>query len=137
MRTQDRVPGQTRRLQILLLLLIFWDVLAIAAELSFGSALFRVDEGEIEGYVAVRGSFGGAALVTAVMYLYALVRGPVRHRGVLWAGVVQQGAAALFGVYHVAAGDIAFQGLALTLVISLALMVLLLLSMPRTQLAPA
>jgi hypothetical protein len=32
----------TRRLQGLLLLLIFWDAFAVLAELSFGSPLFEI-----------------------------------------------------------------------------------------------
>jgi hypothetical protein len=132
MRIQDRSTlGQTRRLQFLLLVLILWDVLAIAAELAFGSPLFEFEDGEIDGYFAARGSFGGAALVTLVMYVYALVRGPARYRGVLWAGVVEQAAIALFSVYHYAANQMTFKGMGLSLAISLALLVVLLVSMPR------
>jgi hypothetical protein len=129
--------GQNRRLQVALILLILWDLFALAAELSFGSPLLRLEDERIGGWLAARGSFSGAAMVTLVMYAFALLRGPSRHRGVLWAGVVQQAAAALFGVYHWASKDITLEGMALTLAVSLGLLVVLLLNMPRFQPAAA
>ena len=123
--------SQNRRLQFLLLLLIVWDALALAAELSFGGPLFEPSDGEIGGFLAARGSFGGAALVPLVAYLYGFARGPLRHRGVLWLGVIEQGATALFAVYHAALGDIDFEGMVLPLAVAAALLVLLLTNMPR------
>ena len=123
--------SQNRRLQFLLLLLIVWDALALAAELSFGGPLFEPSDGEIGGFLAARGSFGGAALVPLVAYIYGFVRGPLRHRGVLWLGVIEQGATALFAVYHTAVGDIDFEGMVLPLAVAAALLVLLLTNMPR------
>ena len=122
-----------RRLQGLLILMIVWDIFTLLAELSFGSALFKISGEEIGGLVAGRGSFSGASLVTASIYLYALVRGPIKHRNVLWVGVVQQGAAAFFAVYHVATGHVALEGVILPFVVSLFFLVLLLLNMPRNQ----
>jgi hypothetical protein len=122
-----------RRLQLLLLVMIAWDALALMAEVSFGSPLLKIDGDKLGGVLAARASMSGASVVTMVMYLFALVRGPVRHRGVLWAGVIELGAGALFAVYHGAIGDIKVEGMIVTLIVSTGLLVLLLLSMPRAQ----
>src|SRR3989304_227157 len=52
--------SQNRRLQFLLLLLIVWDALALAAELSFGGPLFEPSDGAIGGLLA-----GGRAAPSA------------------------------------------------------------------------
>jgi hypothetical protein len=67
------------------------------------------------------------------LYIAAFVRGPLRHVGVLWLGAVELGAGALFAVYHFAAGDVEIDGIVLPLIISIGLLVLLLVNMPRTQ----
>jgi len=128
-----RSVSSGRRLQLILLLLIAWDVLALLAELSFGGPLLKISGDEIGGFLAARGSFSGAALVPVGLYTYALVRGPLRHRNILWVAVIEQGAAALFAVYHVALNHVAVEGGILPLVVSLGLLVLLLVSMPRGQ----
>ena len=123
----------TRKLQLLLLAMIAWDLLALVAEVSFGGPLLKIEGDKIGGVLAARGSLGGVAAVPMVLYFYALVRGPLRHRGVLWAGVVEQGVGALAAVFHATAGDIKTAGMIVPLVVSVALLVLLLLSMPRGQ----
>jgi|SRR3990172_2111715 len=122
---------QTRRLQLLLLLLILWDALALVAELSFGGPLFETSGDDIGGVLAGRGSFGGAAAVLLLAYVYALARGPLRHRGVLWLGVLEQAATGLFSAFHVAVGDMDVEAAIVPIVVSGALFVLLLLNMPR------
>lgn len=122
---------QTRRLQLLLLVLIFWDALALAAEVSFGGPLFKISGDKIGGVLAGRGSFGGAALVFLLAYVYGLVRNPLRHRGVLWLGVLEQAGAALFSAFHVLVGDMGVEAGIVPIVVSGALFVLLLLNMPR------
>ena len=122
-----------RRLQLILLLLIAWDVIALLAELSFGGPLFKISGDSIGGLLAARGSFSGVALVPIALYVYAFVRGPLRHRNILWVAVVEQGAAALFAVFHVATNDIEVEGLIVPLVVALGLLVFLLVSMPRQQ----
>jgi hypothetical protein len=124
-----------RRLQGVLMLLIAWDIIALVAEFSFGSALFKVEGDAVSGFLAARGSFSGLALVPLVVYAYAFVRGPLRHRGALWVGMIEQGAAVLFGVYHAAAGELSGSSVAVTLVVSLGLLVLLVLTLPRGQFA--
>jgi hypothetical protein len=123
--------AQLRRLQLLLLVMILWDALALIAALSFGGPLAEIDGNRIGGVLAARVTFSGAVLVPMVMYLYALARNPLRHRGVIWAAVVEQGAAALFAVYHVAVKDINLEGAILPMVVALVLLVGLLINMPR------
>jgi hypothetical protein len=122
-----------RRIQLLLVLLIVWDALAIVAELSFGSALFKIEGTRMAGLLAARGSFSGAALVPLGIYVFTFFRGPVRHRNLLWAGVVEQGATAFFAVYHLAINDIKFEAAAIAFVVSLVFLVALLLNIPRGQ----
>lgn len=124
-----------RQLHLLLVALILWDVVAIAAELSFGSSLFKIDNDQIGGVLAARGSFGGAALVTLMIYVYALVRGPARHANVFWVAALEQACVALFGVYHVATKDIAFEGFIVPLIVSGALLVGVIMNLPRDRVA--
>jgi hypothetical protein len=123
----------TRRLQVILVLLIVWDVIGLLAEISIGGPLVKLSNGEVDGVLAARASLSGAYIVPILVYFYALVRGPARHTGVLWLGVFEQGAAALFAVLHVAASDLSVDGMLLPLIVSLVLMVLLLINMPRGQ----
>jgi hypothetical protein len=122
--------AQLRRLQLLLLLMILWDLLALAGELSFGGPLIKLDEGEIEGFLGARASFAGAAVLPIGLYFYALVRGPVRHRFVLWCAALEQGSAVLFGVYHVAADDIDLGPAMVPVIVALVLLVFVLINMP-------
>jgi hypothetical protein len=123
--------GPLRRLQILLVLMLLWDLLALLASLSFGGALMKIDGDEIGGLLAAKLSFSGAALVPVCVYFYGLVRNPLRHPGVIWVGMIEQGAAVLFSLYHVVAGDIAVEGAVLTVVVSTALLALLLVTAAR------
>jgi len=125
-----QTTAQLRRLQLLLLVMILWDLLAIAGELSFGGPLIKLNDGEIDGVLGARASFAGAALMPIGLYLYALVRGAARHRFVLWCAALEQGSAALFGVYHVAASDIDLAPALVPLVVSITLLVLVLVNMP-------
>jgi hypothetical protein len=119
------------RLQVVLLLLIVWDVLGIAAELTYGGPLFKLSGDKIDGFLGARGAFNGGLFVPLAIYAYAFVRGPGRRGGLLWVGVVEQLAGALFGVYHVASGDVRFGAAVAQLAVSLALLLAVLLNMPR------
>ena len=125
--------SSSRRIQLVLLLLILWDALAIIAELSFGNSLFEIDGDQMDGVLATKASLSGAALAPLALYLHALVRGPARHWGVLWIGVVEQGATALFSVYHVARDDVSVEAIVIPMAVSLALLVLIFLNLPRSQ----
>lgn len=122
--------AQLRRLQLLLVLMILWDVVGLIAELSFGGPLVKIDNDAIGGVLGARASLSGAAIVPIGLYFYALVRGPQRHRGVLWCAALEQGGAALFGVYHIAADDIDVGASIGPIVVALVLLVLVLINMP-------
>lgn len=119
-----------RRLQLILLLMIAWEALAIVAELSFGGPLFEISGNKLSGLMAGRGALGGAAVLPLMIYVYAL-RQPLRYRGLLWLGVLESAVAVMFCVFHLAVGDIQFEGIVLPLVVSAVFLVLLLLNMPR------
>jgi hypothetical protein len=131
--TPSRGLSPRLRLQFVLILLIVWDVIGLLAELSFGGPLFKIADGRIGGLIAARGSLGGALVVPLTLYIYALVRGPMRYRGLVWIGVLEQSMVAVFAVYHAVADDIKPGGAIIPIVISLALVALLLMNMPRGQ----
>jgi hypothetical protein len=133
MRTTNPTGNPTRRLQFVLVLMIVWEVLAILAELSFGGPLFEVSGDEIDGLLGARSGFGGLAAVPLAIYLFVLLRGPMRYAGLLWVGVIQYGASALFIVYHLARGHVAVEASILPLVFAGALLVLLLINLPRNE----
>jgi hypothetical protein len=131
--TPSRGLSPRLRLQFVLILLIVWDVIGLLAELSFGGPLFKIADGRISGLIAARGSLGGALVVPLTLYIYALVRGPMRYRGLVWIGVLEQSMVAVFAVYHAVADDIKPGGAIIPIVIALALVALLLVNMPRGQ----
>jgi hypothetical protein len=122
-----------RRLQFVLLLLILWDVFALLAELTTGGPFFKLEADEVTGWLAAKGSFSGAALIPISVYVYALVRGPMRHRSVFWVAVVEQIGTALFAVFHLSTGVLEFEGFIGPVAVSLALLVVVLLNFPRNQ----
>ena len=129
--------AQLRRVQLLLLLMILWDVIAVLAELSFGNFLIKIDDGAIDGVLGARASFSGAAILPIGLYLYALVRGPARYQFVLWCAALEQGAAAMFGVYHVALDDVEVRAAAGPIAVAVVLLVLVLINMPGAASRPS
>ncbi len=127
--------GSSRRLQLILALLILWESISLVAEMSFGGPLFETAGDDIGGVLGGRGAFAGQHLVFLIVYAYALLRGPLRHAGVLWIGVLEQGAGALFGVYHLAVGDLDVEAAIAPILVAAAFLVLLLLHMPRNTAA--
>jgi hypothetical protein len=121
------------RLQFVLLLLIAWDAFGLVAELTFGGPLFKISGDKISGLIGARGALGGSLAVPLVLYLYALVKGPARYRGLIWVGAIEQAAGALFAVYHLARHDIRFEAAIVPLAVSLVLLALVFLNMPREQ----
>ena len=65
-----QTTAQLRRLQLLLVAMILWDILAVITALSFGGPLAEIDGDRIGGVLAARVGFSGAVLVPIVMYLY-------------------------------------------------------------------
>jgi nitrate/nitrite transporter NarK len=128
-----RGPTSELRVRAILLLLIAWDALGLVAEFTFGRALFKVSDGQIGGIIGGHGAFGGAMAVPLALYIYALVRGPLRYRGLLWVAVLEQAVLALTTVYHLAVDDLKFESGIGPLAVSLILVALLLLNMPRDR----
>src|SRR5688500_5624640 len=98
-----------QRLRLILFLMVIWEALAVITELSFGSFFFEISDDKIGGLLAARGSFGGAAVMPMFIYIYAL-RAPLRYRGLLYLAVLENAAAILFSVFHLAVGDLEAQG---------------------------
>lgn len=121
------------RLQMVLILLIAWEAIGLLAELSFGGPLVKISDGKISGLLAARGALGGALVVPLTLYVYALVRGPLRYRGLVWIGVLEQSMVVVFAGYHALMDDIKPAGAIVPTIISLGLVVLLLANMPRGQ----
>lgn len=111
--------------------LIVWEALALIAELSFGGPLFETSGAKIDGFLGARAGLGGVAIVPLAIYAVVIFRGPSRYGGLLWFGVLEQGATALLTVYHLAVDDVTFSASILPLAAALTFLVLLLLLMPR------
>jgi len=117
-----------------LLLMILWEMLNLVAELSFGGPLFKVSgDDQIGGLLGGRGSLSGAALAPLALYVYAFMRGPLRNRGALLIGAIEQVAVVLFAFYHLAAKDVKAGAVVLPVTISVVLLVLLLINLPREE----
>jgi hypothetical protein len=120
-----------RRLQVLLILMLLWDLIGVLASFSFGSSLMKIDGDEIGGLLAAKASFSGAGIVPIAVYFYGIVRNPIRHPGVLGVGIVEQAAAIIVSLYHVVGNDLKIEGAILTVVVSVVLLALLVVNMPR------
>jgi len=123
-----------QRLRLILFLMIIWEALAIVAELSFGGFLFEISGDKIGGFLAARGSFGGAAVMPMFIYIYAL-RAPLRYRGLLYLACLENAVAILFALYHFVAGDLEGQAVVITMAISAGFLVAFLLNLPRGKVA--
>jgi hypothetical protein len=123
--------GPSVSIQVVLVLLIIWDGAALLAELTYGGFLFKPSDGQIGGILGARGAFNGAAIVPLTLYVYALVRGPMRYRGLIWVGVLEQSISAAAAAYHLILDDVEPVAAIPTLAISVGLLVLLLMNMPR------
>jgi hypothetical protein len=121
------------RIQAVLVLLILWEAIGLLAELSFGGPLIHISDDRVTGVLAPRLSLGGALVVPLTLYIYALVRGAMRYRGLLWIGVLEQSMVVLFALYHSVTGDIEFGGAIVPIAVSGGLLALLLANMPRGQ----
>ena len=132
MSVQNR-PNLTaqRRLQLVLLLMIAWEALLLASELSFGGAMFEIDGDQISGVLGARGALAGAGVVPIALYGFAFTRGPMRHPSILLVGALEQMAAILFGGYHVAVNDVELGSFIVPLVVSLAFLALIIVNVPR------
>ena len=68
-----------------------------------------------------------------MIYVYGLVRGPLRHTNIFWVAALEQAATCLFAVYHVAAKDIDVTAMIVPLIVSGALLAFVLMNLPRGE----
>jgi hypothetical protein len=119
-------PTSQARLQLVLLLLAAWDLLAFVLTLT-NTRLLRL--GGIEGLLGAR-SVSGATAVLAIAYVYA-ARNPVRYRFVLWLASLEQFVAMFAYTFHWARGDAGFGETAVPIVAAAGFLVFLLMNVPR------
>jgi len=120
-----------RRLQLVLLLMIAWEVLLLFSEITFGSSLFQVDGDQISGVLGARGSLSGAAVIPIALYGFAFTRGPLRYPSILLVGAIEQVATIVFGAYHLFVDDIDAASYIVPLAVSLTFLTLILINLPR------
>lgn len=119
-------PASQARLQLILVLLAAWDLLAFFLELT--NTRFLTIEG-IHGVLGAR-SVSGTTAVLAIAYLYA-ARNPIRHRFVLWLAAVEQVVAVFACGFHWARSDVGFKEAALPIAVAAIFIVLLAANLPK------
>jgi len=119
-------PTSQARLQLILILLAAWDLLAFLLELT-NTRLLKI--GSIDGVLGAR-SVSGAMVVLAIAYIYA-ARNPIRHRFVLWLASLEQFIAMFAATFHWARGDVAAGEAAVPILAAAVLLVLLMTNLPR------
>ncbi|HYM15596.1 MAG TPA: hypothetical protein VEZ14_08550 [Dehalococcoidia bacterium] len=119
-------PTSQARLQLILVLLAAWDLLAFLLELT-NTRLLSI--GKIEGVLGAR-SVSGTVAVLAIAYLYA-ARNPMRHRFVLWLASLEQFVALFSATFHFARGDVGFGQAIVPILVAAGFLVLLMTSLPR------
>jgi hypothetical protein len=119
-------PVSQARLQLVLVLLACWDLLAFLLELA-NTRLLRV--GGIDGMLGGR-FVGGEVAVLAIAYLYA-ARNPMRYRFILWLASLEQFIALFTATFHWARGDIGASEAAIPILVAAGFLVLLMTNMPQ------
>lgn len=119
-------PTSQARLQLILVLLAAWDMLAFLLELT-NTRLLRV--GGIDGALGAR-SVSGTMAVLAIAYLYA-ARNPIRHRFVLWLATLEQFVALFSCTFHWARSDVGFGEAVVPILAAAGFLVLLMTNLPR------
>ena len=119
-------PTSQARLQLILILLAAWDLLAFFLELT-NTRLLKI--GGIDGVLGAR-SVSGAMAVLAIAYIYA-ARNPIRHRFVLWLASLEQFVAMFAATFHWARGDVGAGETVVPILASAVLLVLLMTNLPR------
>ena len=119
-------PTSQARLQLLLILLAAWDLLAFLLELT-NTRLLKV--GGIDGVLGAR-SVSGSMAVLAIAYIYA-ARNPIRHRFVLWLASLEQFVAMFAATFHWARGDLGAGQAVLPILAAATFLVLLMTNLPR------
>jgi len=119
-------PTSHARLQLILVVLAAWNILAFLLEVTNAGPLHV---GDVDGVLGAR-AVSGSAGVLGVAYLYAS-RNPVRYRFVLWLALLDQLAAIFTAGFHWARGDIGFNEAIVPIVVAFAFGALLVAYMPR------
>jgi hypothetical protein len=119
-------PASQARLQLVLVLLAAWDLLAFLLELA-NTRLLRV--GAVDGMLGGR-SVGGEIAVLAIAYLYA-ARNPMRYRFVLWLASLEQFIALFAATFHWARGDIGASEATIPILVAAGFLVLLMTNLPQ------
>jgi hypothetical protein len=119
-------PTSQARLQLILILLAAWDLLAFLLELT-NTRLLKI--GGIEGVLGAR-SVSGTLAVLAIAYIYA-ARNPIRHRFVLWLATLEQFVAMFVTTFHWARGDFGAAEAAVPILAAAGFLVLLMTNLPR------
>ncbi|HEX5478861.1 MAG TPA: hypothetical protein VFY79_03995 [Dehalococcoidia bacterium] len=114
------------RLQLVLVLLAAWDLLAFLLELG-QTSLLKV--GSIDGALGGR-SVSGAVVVLAIAYLYA-ARNPIRYRIVLWLATLEQFIALFATAFHWARGTIGAGQAVIPILVAAIFLMLLMMYMPK------
>lgn len=118
----------SRRLQLLLVLLALWDLLGGVVPFLSNGVVFEVKQ-EMDGILAAR-PFSGALFATALVYLYA-ARDPQRHRPVLWLAAFEQVVAIISAFYQWGADRIGIEGVVLPVVAAVTLLLAVMALYPR------
>jgi hypothetical protein len=119
-------PTSQARLQLILILLAAWNIVAFVFEL-LNVGPIRV--GAIEGVLGAR-AVGGATGVLALAYI-AAARDPLRYRFVLWLATIEQFIAIFTGGFHWARDDVAGSEAWLPIIVAAVFLVAFLTSLPR------
>jgi len=119
-------PTSQARLQLILVLLAAWDLVAFFLELT-NTRVLSIDK--IGGVLGAR-SVSGAVAVLAIAYLYA-ARNPIRYRFVLWLASLEQFIALFSATFHWARGDIGFGQAIVPILVTAGFLVLLMTNLPR------
>jgi len=119
-------PASQARLQLILILLAAWDLLAFLLELG-NTSLLRIDG--IDGVLGGR-SVSGATAVLAVAYLYA-ARNPIRYRFILWLASIEQLIALFAATFHWARSDVGATEVIIPILVAAGFLVLLLTNLSR------
>ncbi len=97
-----------RQPRVVLILLAVWAIIGALTEFFTSSGLFVDLQGrELDGALGGR-ALSWEAIPLAVLYLYSS-RDPVRYQRVFWLALVEQSAAIIANIYHLAAGDFSLE----------------------------
>lgn len=114
------------RLQLVLVALAAWDLLAFLLQLV-NAGLVKAHD--VDGLLGAR-SYTGATAVLGIAYLYA-ARNPIRHRVILWLASLEQIVALFSTTFHWARGDLSAGESIITIAAAAIFLVLLMTNLPR------